>query len=113
MKFQTLGVGARFEYAGEIYVKTGPLTAINESGAPRMIPRFALLRPLDAPAEPPRKPSRTLDEAVVMAAFEAFYAVCLAEFESACRDSTAATAGRARLESARQRFVAAVENPSA
>jgi hypothetical protein len=113
MKFQMLEVGARFEYAGDLYVKTGPLTAINESGTPRMIPRFALLRPLDAPAQTTRKPSRTLDENVVMDAFEEFYAVCLAEFESAGRDSIAAQTGRKRLESARQRFVATLENPSA
>ncbi len=113
MKFQMLEVGTRFEYADAIYVKTGPLTAISESGVQRMIPRFALLRPLDAPIEPPRRASRALDEAEVLAAFEVFYAACLSEFEAACRDSTAAPAWRARLESARRRFIAALENPSA
>jgi hypothetical protein len=112
MKFQMLGVGARFEYAGVNYVKSGPLTAISESGVQRMIPRFALLRPLDGPTETLPKVSRALDEAAVLAAFEAFYAACLSEFEAVCRDSTAAPAWRARLESARRRFAAALENPS-
>ncbi|MFA5081494.1 MAG: hypothetical protein WC474_02970 [Hydrogenophilaceae bacterium] len=77
MKFQHLAIGARFEFEGKIYVKTGPIAAASESGAQRMIPRHAVLRPLDGaqPIEKP-KPGRKLDEAQVLAAFDAFYSEC-------------------------------------
>lgn len=32
MKLQHLSIGARFEYEGVTYVKTGPLTASSEAG---------------------------------------------------------------------------------
>lgn len=48
MKFAELERGARFRYQGRVYVKTGPLTAADaESGAQRMIPRYAVLQPTD------------------------------------------------------------------
>ena len=50
MKLQHLAIGARFEYEGVVYVKTGPLTAASEEGGQRIIPRYAILRPLDVPA---------------------------------------------------------------
>jgi len=31
MKFQMLALGARFEFEGKVYVKTGPLTALSEA----------------------------------------------------------------------------------
>ena len=32
MRLQDLPVGARFEYQGKIFVKTGPITAASEAG---------------------------------------------------------------------------------
>ena len=52
MKLQDLPMGARFEYEGVVYFKTGPLTASSEAGGQRIIPRYAVLRSLEAP---PRK----------------------------------------------------------
>lgn len=46
MKLQHLTVGARFEYEGVVYVKTGPLTASSEQGGARIIPRSATLKPV-------------------------------------------------------------------
>ncbi|MDD3530336.1 MAG: hypothetical protein PHS77_10715, partial [Gallionellaceae bacterium] len=100
MKFQQLPIGARFEYEGRVYVKTGPVAAAAEQGGQRMIPRHALLRPLDgapAPATPER--GRALDETRVLAAFEAFYAECLRQQDEA---------GRPALAAARERFLAAL-----
>lgn len=77
MKFQFLPLGARFEYAGAVYVKTGPLTAASEAGGQRMIPRHADLQLLDG--SQPVVPAPThgpLDRAVVVAAFEAFCREC-------------------------------------
>lgn len=72
MKLQFLPMGARFEFEGKIYTKTGPLTAVAESGGQRMIPRHAVLRPLEYVAPPEPKKERSLNEAAVRAAFQRF-----------------------------------------
>ncbi|MDD5296854.1 MAG: hypothetical protein PHU46_08080 [Rhodocyclaceae bacterium] len=97
MKFPHLSIGARFEYEGKVFVKTGPMTASSEQGGQCLIPRYAVLKPLDG-AQPETKPStsRQLDEAKVLAAFETFYATCarLADEPS-----------RVELAEARQKFL--------
>lgn len=97
MKFQQLPLGARFEYEGKVYLKSGPMTATAEQGGQCLIPRYAVLKPLDgtvAQAKP--GPHRKLDEAVVLAAFEEFYGAC-----TGLVDETA----RFELASARQTFL--------
>ncbi len=101
MKFQHLPIGARFEFEGKVYVKTGPLAAASDQGDTRMIPRYATLKPLDGMAPivtPP--PGRKLDEAVVLAAFEAFHAECAALLDPATKN---------QLDEARARFRAALK----
>lgn len=115
MKFQQLPLGARFEYAGEVWTKSGPLTATGAGGAQRVIPRFAALHPLDGQAAPARA-ARRLDEAAVRAAFATFYAECaglLVGETDGPGDVLAARARRARLEVARERFLAALEQAGA
>ena len=56
MKLQHLAIGDRFEYDGKIFVKTGPVTASSENGGQQMIPRYAILKPLDVPARDDDKP---------------------------------------------------------
>ncbi len=74
MKLQHLAIGDRFEYDGKIFVKTGPLTASSESGGQQLIPRYAMLKPLDLPPPDSRSTSRgKLSEATVRAAFDRFY----------------------------------------
>lgn len=73
MKLQHLSVGDRFEYDGDVYVKTGPLTAASEKGGQRVIPRSAVLRPLAVPAP---APTVGLERQQVAAAFSTFYARC-------------------------------------
>ena len=46
MKIHQLPQGARFEYEDEEYVKTGPLFGTGKAGQ-RLIPRYAVLKPLD------------------------------------------------------------------
>lgn len=98
MKLQDFPVGARFAYAGKIFVKTGPLTATSEQGGACMIPRYATLEALDLPA-PESRPGhrRKLDEAGVRAAFNEFY-------QTACQllDGPA----HPELERARRTFLA-------
>jgi hypothetical protein len=84
MKLQDFPVGARFAYAGKIFVKTGPLTATSEQGGQCMIPRYATLKALDLPASENRSGSpRKLDEADVMAAFNEFYQTACQLLDSA------------------------------
>lgn len=101
MKLQHLAIGARFEYEGRVFVKTGPLTASTEDGGAQLIPRYAVLRPLDAPAgkAAPGTSVRKLDPGKVRQAFETFYAEC----RQHCPPE-AATA----LEAARVAFLAAL-----
>jgi hypothetical protein len=111
MKFQSFAVGARFEFEGKVYTKTGPLTAATEEGGQRMIPRSALLKPLDAPVEPPPRRGRKLDEASVLTAFEAFHGECARLLAEAAGNAADQDAARMRwlqtqLAAARARFLA-------
>jgi hypothetical protein len=74
MKFQRLPLGARFEFEGKVYTKTGPMTASGPSGEQKMIPRYAELAPLDGGAMPAQRPQpTTLKPEHVETAFDAFY----------------------------------------
>lgn len=97
MKLQYLPIGARFEYEGAVYVKTGPLTASSEVGGQRIIPRHAVLRPLDLPAG---EGKGKLEAPVVRKAFNAFFETC---------NRLVGEAGQAELEQARQRFLKAID----
>jgi hypothetical protein len=78
MKIHHLPQGARFEYEGEEYVKTGPMLAIGKGGQ-RLIPKYAVLKPIgemESGAETPTRDS--LARAEVLKAFDAFCADCQA-----------------------------------
>lgn len=84
MKFYQLAMGQRFEFEGEVYVRTKPMTAVSEAnGRQRFIRRSAAVRPLQdaAPAgarEPPAAATaEALPGAAVREAFDVFYASCL------------------------------------
>ena len=102
MKLTQLPLGARFEYDGEIFTKTGPMTAASEKHGQRMIPRYAVLKPADG-FTPPAGPAtaRMLDEASVLAAFERFFGTALRLSDDF---------SRAELEAARQKFLAALKD---
>lgn len=105
MKFSQLPIGTRFEYEGKVYVKTSPIAASGETGAQKMIPRYAVLTPLDGQAKPEPRKARSLDEAKVTAAFDAFSADCARLIDLAAADTTQRALLRAELEAARQRFI--------
>jgi len=98
MKLQQLSIGERFEYQGEIFVKSGPLTAVGEHSGQRVIPRYALLRPVGATA-PVNDAAPMLPAAKVQAAFEDFYVRC---------QSLVTADGQAALAKAREDFLAAL-----
>lgn len=100
MKLQQLAVGARFEYEGKVFVKTGPMTASAEVGGQQLIPRYAVLKPLDVADPAPGVAARRLDPARVRRAFETFYAECVAALPAG--ETT-------RLEAARAAFLASLK----
>jgi hypothetical protein len=77
MKIHQLPQGARFEYEGEEYVKTGPLFGTGKGGQ-RLIPRYAVLKPLDSIETACGPKSDALQRSRVLSAFDAFYAECRA-----------------------------------
>ena len=95
MKLQHMPIGARFEYQGIEYVKTGPLTASSVEGGQRIIPRSATLRPLDG--QTADQAGNRLDVATVMAAVEDFHGACLALVDEGAKPA---------LEAARQKMMA-------
>ncbi|MCE1182385.1 MAG: hypothetical protein LWW81_08790 [Rhodocyclales bacterium] len=101
MKLQHLAIGARFEYEGKVFVKSGPLTATCEQGGQQLIPRYAMLKPLDvAEAAPaPGVAARRLDPLKVRKAFDAFYELSRQHCDAA---------GQTALEAARAEFLAAI-----
>lgn len=77
MKIHQLPLGARFEYEGEEYVKTGPLFGSGPGGQ-RLIPKYALLKVSGENNGPVRAiKGDTLDKNRLVEALEVFYADCL------------------------------------
>lgn len=113
MKFSQLPIGARFEFEGKAYVKTGPIAASSEEGGQRMIPRYAVLRPLDGsvPVESPKAP-RSLDEAMVRKALEIFFQDCDRLLDTSIEDDGRLDEARKLLVLARDHFLTALGNKS-
>lgn len=72
MKIHQLPPGARFEYEGEEYVKTGPLSGTGKAGQ-RFIPRYAVLKAIGDVEMTAKMKSDSVSRPVVLKAFEAFY----------------------------------------
>lgn len=99
MKIHHLPHGARFEYEGEEYVKTGPMFASGKDGQ-RLIPKYAVLKPLgETAAAGASAPADALARSTVQAAFDAFCAECrvLLPVER-----------QGELQAARERFLQAI-----
>jgi hypothetical protein len=99
MKIHQLPMGARFEYEGEEYTKTGPQLATGNSGQ-RLIPRYAVLKPIDEIAAPRAAPARSLSRQEVLATLERFLAACAALVPEE---------RRSELEAARADFLKALD----
>ena len=101
MKFHDLEIGQRFELDGVAYVKTSPMMAGQvEGGGSKFMPRYAMVRLLDEAVPRARaKADRPLSAERVLAAFEAYHAVCA---------SLVAADRQAALAAARQDFIAAI-----
>ncbi|MBL8491608.1 MAG: hypothetical protein JNM82_12580 [Rhodocyclaceae bacterium] len=100
MKIHQLPMGARFELEGEQYVKSGPLLATGKAGQ-RLIPRYAVLKPLDGQVLPAREAGEgpPLSRTRVMAALDV---LC-----DRCR-GLVPEERRTQLEAARDEFLRAM-----
>lgn len=116
MRFPQLPFGARFEYQGKVYSKTGALLASAEDGSgQRIIPKYADLKPTDGNSKTPSlSPQRaTVDMGAVRAAIEAHHAACRNLLLQAAKDPTQIEATLASLESTHQYLLAALDDASA
>ncbi len=84
MKFKLLSIGQKFEYDGEVYVKTSPLVASNvKTSANKMIPRYATLTLLDEAGTQQQKIKKdAVDAQEILNAFNIFYEKCIATLEN-------------------------------
>jgi hypothetical protein len=70
-KFPQLPMGQRFRWRGAVYRKSGPLTAQAEDGSgQQMVPRSALVEPLDATDDTAGSMRRRPDPATIRAALD-------------------------------------------
>lgn len=76
MKIHQLPEGARFEYQGEEYVKTGPLFGTGKQGR-KLIPKYAVLKVLGETPSAPKQAETSISRKRVLDAVDRFYARCL------------------------------------
>lgn len=77
MKIHQLPMGARFEYAGQTYVKSGPLVGTGPDGQ-RLIPKYAVLKVLDGSVPKSAVQATSLPRETVLVAFTVYHATCAA-----------------------------------
>ena len=71
MKFPQIGLGQSFRWRGETYRKTGPVTAQPlAGGGQQMIPRSAVVEPVDVAAPADKKKVSSISIAAVRAALD-------------------------------------------
>lgn len=75
MKIHQLPYGARFEYKGEEYVKTGPMFGTGKSGQ-QLIPRSAVLKPIGEVNATREENKELVSKTEILYAFDAFYKEC-------------------------------------
>jgi hypothetical protein len=113
-KFTLLPLGECFEFQGERYSKTGPLTASNlKSKRQRMIPRSAMVTPVPDGNAPQREEETsaapaTIDRDSVRSAFESYHSGCTEWLQLAEKELSEETASQIRqaLGIAHDRFLA-------
>lgn len=83
MKFKLLSIGQKFEYEGDVYIKTSPLIASNvETSHNKMIPRYAMLTLLDdAGISKQEITKETVNSQEILNSFNFFYESCISTLE--------------------------------
>lgn len=103
MKFPDLSIGTRFRFQGKTYTKVGPLAATAEDGGQRIIPRYAVLQPVDG-APPTTAPA---PDTGPEAALAVYHATCRELLQAACPDTERRDALQAQLDAAYRRCLEA------
>jgi hypothetical protein len=108
-KFYLLPIGEQFRYGGAVFTKNAPLTAIDEQGNQRMIPRSANVEPagMSAASTTKQDSSRQL----LLAATADYHGTCLELLKEigSSADPDALSHAQPRLESARQELIRRIE----
>lgn len=100
MKIHQLPLGARFEYEGVVYVKSGPMMGTGPEGQ-RLIPKYVMLNPLDGvPQAAPPPAEGMVSKAQVLAALADYHARC---------ESLVPEAQHLELTAAREAFIQALK----
>lgn len=106
LKFPRLPLGQRFEFRGELFIKTGPVVATHvETGRQKFMPRFAEVLPADAPSpdRPPPDAAPQVGRRSAIAACEVLYGEGLAILENLHLPDDRIEELRQRLSAARRR----------
>lgn len=84
MKFKLLSIGQKFEYEGDIYVKTSPLIASDiKTSQNKMIPRSAMLTVLDETGTSKQQIKKEpINSQEILCAFNLFYEKCITTLEN-------------------------------
>lgn len=109
MKFHLLPVGTRFRYDNRLFTKNAPLTATDEQGNQRMIPRSTNVEPVqEAPPAGVRHPVRDR----LVAAAEKYHRICSEQLTQLAESADPARASQveAALEAAREDFLRNLED---
>ena len=116
MKFHELVVGQRFEFEGEIYIKTNNVVSHQEQGGKtRLIRRSAEVTPLGNTgpvAAATTEPKKELAQDFVLNTFDAFYSHCQKCVQDMAEkvDAQALAAAEQSLEQARQQFIDTIKS---
>lgn len=111
-KFTLLALGDTFEYQGERYTKSGPMTASRlDNGSQRMIPRSAVVSRLSGVSSPTEEvKGKQLPAELVLVAFEHYHTGCMEWLQLTEKvDASLAAKIRDAMDLARQRFLAELQ----
>ena len=111
MKLFELAIGQRFEHQGQIYTKTTPMIAVDDSGKQVFIRRSAEVKLVVCEEIPSfasiGEESQTIEIATVLESFDRFFHECKHYLDAVSAENAADTREQAQknLETARQKFI--------
>ena len=100
MKIHLLPMGARFQWKGVTYTKSGPMTASADGGGNVFVPKHAVLAPVPGETPTVPTPAQAITPETVIAALDIYHARALELIPSA---------DWPRLEAARLAFLSALQ----
>ena len=111
MKLFELAIGQRFEHQGQIYTKTTPMIAVDDSGKQIFIRRSAEVKLVVGEGTPSfpsiGAESQTIEIATVLETFDRFFNECKLYLDAISAENAVETREQAQnhLETAREQFI--------